>query len=253
MGYTNYWIQLKSFNQKQWQQIVEETYRIDCIPDEIEVTYNYTSEIAKQKGDFTSEEMNEIHIDSTSRDIETLVIKRDVKTPVERMIHNREYANTVGNPNMIELQDWDRDAEVWINFCKTNQNPAQTTVFHMLMFQKMLLGNDFIIARDDEFQDTTLTLNNMSSLSELKDYIISHIDSHILEVQAYNTELYKSQMAGLYKPDYLKKEDYIPTIVQEITWSVDNVETRTYVDFQSMRKQSLEIIKEYYKEDWRRF
>ena len=125
MGYTNYWIQKKPFNDRQWN-IIKKEY--DYIKDNFGVNNanGYEENIIEDqttKSDeivFNGNEKNNL-------DHETFVLTKNFREPF-----------------------YDGD-DVKFNFCKTERKPYDLAVWHLLTFVKMIAPNSINISRDGWF------------------------------------------------------------------------------------------------------
>ena len=116
MGYTNYWDQLKPFNNKQWDIIIKEyEYIKDNFSDDEGIIEDQT------------EKSDEIIFNGKSKnnlDHETFVLTKDFREP----FYNGD--------------------NVKFNFCKTARKPYDLAVWHLLTFVKMVAPESIRINRD---------------------------------------------------------------------------------------------------------
>ena len=125
MGYTNYWIQKKPFNNSQWNIIKKE--------------YDYIKE------NFGVNNANEYE--------ENII--EDQSTKSDEIVFNGNKKNNLNHETFVLTKNfrepfYDGD-DVKFNFCKTERKPYDLAVWHLLTFVKMIAPNSINISRDGWF------------------------------------------------------------------------------------------------------
>ena len=125
MGYTNYWIQKKPFNNRQWNIIKKE--------------YDYIKE------NFGVNNANEYE--------ENII--EDQTTKSDEIVFNGNEKNNLDHESFVLTKNfrepfYDGD-DVKFNFCKTERKPYDLAVWHLLTFVKMIAPNSINISRDGWF------------------------------------------------------------------------------------------------------
>jgi len=125
MGYTNYWIQKKPFNNRQWNIIKKE--------------YDYIKE------NFGVNNANEYE--------ENII--EDQSTKSDEIVFNGNKKNNLNHETFVLTKNfrepfYDGD-DVKFNFCKTERKPYDLAVWHLLTFVKMIAPNSINISRDGWF------------------------------------------------------------------------------------------------------
>ena len=125
MGYTNYWIQKKPFNNRQWNIIKKE--------------YDYIKE------NFGVNNANEYE--------ENII--EDQTTKSDEIVFNGNEKNNLDHETFVLTKNfrepfYDGD-DVKFNFCKTERKPYDLAVWHLLTFVKMIAPNSINISRDGWF------------------------------------------------------------------------------------------------------
>jgi len=125
MGYTNYWIQKKPFNNRQWNIIKKE--------------YDYIKE------NFGVNNANEYE--------ENII--EDQTTKSDEIVFNGNKKNNLDHETFVLTKNfrepfYDGD-DVKFNFCKTERKPYDLAVWHLLTFVKMIAPNSINISRDGWF------------------------------------------------------------------------------------------------------
>ena len=125
MGYTNYWIQKKPFNNRQWNIIKKE--------------YEYIKE------NFGVNNANEYE--------ENII--EDQTTKSDEIVFNGNEKNNLDHETFVLTKNfrepfYDGD-DVKFNFCKTERKPYDLAVWHLLTFVKMIAPNSINISRDGWF------------------------------------------------------------------------------------------------------
>ena len=122
MGYTNYWIQKKPFNNRQWNIIKKE--------------YDYIKE------NFGVNNANEYE--------ENII--EDQTTKSDEIVFNGNKKNNLDHETFVLTKNFREPFyngdDVKFNFCKTARKPYDLAVWHLLTFVKMIAPNSIDIKRD---------------------------------------------------------------------------------------------------------
>ena len=125
MGYTNYWIQKKPFNNRQWNIIKKE--------------YDYIKD--------------NFGVNNANRYEENII--EDQTTKSDEIVFNGNEKNNLDHETFVLTKNfrepfYDGD-DVKFNFCKTERKPYDLAVWHLLTFVKMIAPNSINISRDGWF------------------------------------------------------------------------------------------------------